>query len=474
MRVNGTGVGIGTTAPVFPLHVYNHGVDTGYGLAGEEIYSSSFEAGLLLNNAATGGHKYNIFSSGGGSGVGNGNLAFADVTNQSTRVLISSSGNVGIGVTTPQSKLDVSGGVAVGASYAGVTAAPTNGAIIQGAVGIGTNAPTAGAALDLSYNSNSMLLPTGTSGQRPTGVVGMMRYNSAIPGVETYYNGSWNTLGTGSITSIATNNGITGGTIVGSGTIGLAPIGTVQLLANPTGSSAVPVGTSLSAVIDNAACSTQGSIFYRNGSSWTCLPPGTSGQVLQTQGASANPQWAVGGGGSSGMTLLATVNASGASSVVFNSTHLTSTYNKYVIEFDSFYPSTDNVNFELQISNDNGSTWISSSYDYAIYNHDWNGGSSVVGSGGTGNSFALLAQGVGGTSNKVGQGTIKFSMPSASAQYPVFDWKIMYWFHGPGALEDIIGSGVYDGATGAFNAVRILMSSGNINGNFHLYGLSGN
>jgi len=64
-------------------------------------------------------------------------------------------------------------------------------------VGIGTNAPAAGAALDLSYNTNSMLLPVGTAGQRPTGVNGMMRLNSTTPGVEVYYSGAWNTLNGG-------------------------------------------------------------------------------------------------------------------------------------------------------------------------------------------------------------------------------------------------------------------------------------
>jgi Chaperone of endosialidase len=37
---------------------------------------------------------------------------------------------------------DYAGGVAIGASYAGVNTAPTNGAIIQGSVGIGTTTPT--------------------------------------------------------------------------------------------------------------------------------------------------------------------------------------------------------------------------------------------------------------------------------------------------------------------------------------------
>lgn len=44
----------------------------------------------------------------------------------------------------------------------------------------------------------------------------------------------------------------------------------------------------------------QGSILYRGPSGWSVLGPGTNGQVLQTQGAGANPQWtsSSGGGGS--------------------------------------------------------------------------------------------------------------------------------------------------------------------------------
>jgi hypothetical protein len=45
----------------------------------------------------------------------------------------------------------------------------------------------------------------------------------------------------GTVISIATNNGITGGTIIGSGTIRLAPIGRAQILANPTAGNGVPV-----------------------------------------------------------------------------------------------------------------------------------------------------------------------------------------------------------------------------------------
>ena len=55
------------------------------------------------------------------------------------------SNGYGVGVaingSTSTSNLDVYGNVAIGTSYAGVTAAPTNGAIIQGKVGIGTTTP---------------------------------------------------------------------------------------------------------------------------------------------------------------------------------------------------------------------------------------------------------------------------------------------------------------------------------------------
>lgn len=49
--------------------------------------------------------------------------------------------NVGIGQSSPISKLDVNGNLVVGSAYSGVTAAPSNGAIIEGNVGIGTNNP---------------------------------------------------------------------------------------------------------------------------------------------------------------------------------------------------------------------------------------------------------------------------------------------------------------------------------------------
>lgn len=48
----------------------------------------------------------------------------------------------------------------------------------------------------------------------------------------------------------------------------------------------------------------QGDILFYNGTDWVILSPGTTGQFLETQGASMNPQWATAGGSSDIGALL--------------------------------------------------------------------------------------------------------------------------------------------------------------------------
>lgn len=56
--------------------------------------------------------------------------------------------------------------------------------------------------------------------------------------------------------------------------------------------SSAQLSTNLSAALDNVFSSTQGSVLYRGASTWAALGPGTSGNFLKSQGASANPTWA--------------------------------------------------------------------------------------------------------------------------------------------------------------------------------------
>lgn len=149
---------------------------------------------------------------------------------------------------------------------------------------------------DILYRNSSawVALPPGTSGQiLSTGGAGA--------------NPAWVSAGgTGSVTSVGTGTGLTGGPITTSGTISLANTANNTVLANISGISAAPAANSLSSVIDSSISSAQGSILYRDSSSWLALAPGTNGQLLKTQGASANPIWS-----SSGSSLLSVVTKTG-------------------------------------------------------------------------------------------------------------------------------------------------------------------
>jgi hypothetical protein len=71
---------------------------------------------------------------------------------------------VGVGTINPKNLLDVNGGMALG-SYAGTTAAPANGMIISGSVGIDTTAPSTSAILDVNSTTKGLLIPELTTAQ---------------------------------------------------------------------------------------------------------------------------------------------------------------------------------------------------------------------------------------------------------------------------------------------------------------------
>jgi len=228
---------------------------------------------------------------------------------------------------------------------------------------------------------------------------------------------------------------------------------------------------------------------------------GSSGQVLTSNGGSSAPSFQ-NGPSAGALVLLATVNASGSSSVTFGSSYITSTYNKYVVEFDSVIPATAATQLELQVSTNNGSTWKTSGYSWqstfaslAALNvshgtstaaADGNSSASAISLTGTNAAQTLtIAPGpvvgmanvdltMASTSNNLASGTIRFSSPSGSgitnfvydADYPANNGGGTLYF------TQVSGSGEYLTA-GAINAIKVFSSSGNITGNFHLYGLSG-
>jgi hypothetical protein len=134
MRVNGTGVGIGTTSPSYNLQV------TGTIAASSTIGITRSNDGAVIGTLSEGntssGGSLQINSSGGGTPY----TSFLFNSVEGVRFQSSVSGNVA--------------GVAIGTSYVS-TSAPSNGMIVQGNVGIGTTSP---ASLLNAYGT-----PVGTS-----------------------------------------------------------------------------------------------------------------------------------------------------------------------------------------------------------------------------------------------------------------------------------------------------------------------
>jgi hypothetical protein len=110
----------------------------------------------------------------------------------------------------------------------------------------------------------------------------------------------------------------------GSSSWAALPGSGTNTLLSLSGSTSNPAWQTLSYMIDNAinSASVQGSILYRGASGWAALAPGTNGQLLQTKGAGANPQWFT----ASGTGTVTSVDASGGlTGMTFTGGPITST-----------------------------------------------------------------------------------------------------------------------------------------------------
>ncbi len=102
------------------------------------------------------------------------NIRFLTGTGASEAMRINKSGNVGIGTTLSTNPFDLSGSAAIGIDYAGFKAAPSNGLIVQGNIGIGSFSP----ASKLTVNGGVSI---GTTAFGSTGG-GFLHDNSAPQG----------------------------------------------------------------------------------------------------------------------------------------------------------------------------------------------------------------------------------------------------------------------------------------------------
>lgn len=188
---------------------------------------------------------------------------------------------------------------------------------------------------------------------------------------------------------------------------------------------------------------------------------GTSGNVLTSDGtnfSSSQPPW----------FLIQQQSASAVASVTFINIGAAS-YSVYLLTFRSLIPATDGATLRMQMSNDNGGTWITSSYlsgiNTAPYNSTtWTNTNSTA-------DFILTGPLDNGNSNSTGHGWVNIFLVPANLPHIAGNVTQFNNTDATVSMGIITGRG---GSTG-MNAIKLLMSSGNItNGKFSLYALAGN
>jgi len=216
---------------------------------------------------------------------------------------------------------------------------------------------------------------------------------------------------------------------------------------------------------------TQGDILYRDGSGIQRLGAGTAGQVLQTGGTGANPSW---GTVSSEMVKLATINASGTSSITFDG-YFSSTYDTYELRFNGFRPSTDShIAYKLRTGNADISAgyYGGHGYHYTDLNAT-NSGSTIRSAWNSG--YQKITEGDTPTSNTTSprtHGVITIRNPLVTGSYHFIQWTEAHTRSGNDILFIDQGAGWCINTTNALSGITIFSENGNIaNGTFRLYGI---
>lgn len=218
-------------------------------------------------------------------------------------------------------------------------------------------------------------------------------------------------------------------------------------------------------VIDGSNTPTAGGVVYGDGTEYASTAAGTAGQFLQSAGSSA-PVWA--SVASSPTTLITTTTASAASSVNF--TGLSSSYRAYIVRLINLVPSTNNAQFYIRTSTNNGSSYDSTSGDYrwVAYYQD-TATPNYTGA----NSATEVRMGASWSSTATnGGGCIDVYLWNPSNASRTNISFTGGFIDGSGIYNILMGGGARLSTTGAVNAVQILPGSGTLTGVVQLIGMT--
>ena len=351
----GTGLGLNDGGAQSDLEIILNGASGSLEAAGN---------GVIVKTGNTTVTARTISTSGAGLTISNGNGV---------------SGNPTIALDgLPASLANMSGtgilGVVGGSSITSMVITGTSNQITV-ANGAGPGNPTLALASDpVIPGTGAMVVPKGTTAERPGGVDGMLRFNTDTDAFEIYDSGGWDTLPSGAITLINTGTGLTGGPITSSGTISIANTGVTsatygtasqvpQLDINAQGQVTVAANLSIaiaaSQVTSGSFNTTQGGtglttytagdlIYYSAGTALSKLTIASSTYLLSSNGSApiwSDPATVTVGSATSATTATTATNIAGgaAGQLVYNTNAATTTFlplgtNGYLLQAGSTAP----------------------------------------------------------------------------------------------------------------------------------------
>ena len=160
---------------------------------------------------------------------------------------------------------------------------------------------------------------------------------------------------------------------------------------------------------------------------------------------------------------------SSTATLVFNNTLITDTHSIYIVEYEGAKPVSDNVFIRSRYSTDNGSSFVTGTFQYGYHYATLNGTSG--GSGTTKSNYAENLFGIGNDANHTLTGNYRISHMRDSNTYLAIEHNYIVEQHNNAKYAVQEGYILEDASV--INYIEFSFSSGDIaDGTFTLFGLT--